>query len=287
MFIIRRFFSQTPLGMNYRNYLIREERSALLRQVKSKADFKRILGRNGIATPRTIEEIHDFSDMPLISSFPDEFVVKPNRGHGGRGIILLQRKQGHFVNPSGDTYTKKDIKRHLRRILDGDFSGYIASDIAIIEERLYPSEKLQFKNAYGLSDIRIWCFHFQPVMAMLRYPTFKSKGRANLAAGGIGIGLDVVSGRPTYIHFKSALVEPQPAELGIPSSFAMPRWTEMKDIAVACSRISELNITGVDLVLDSDDRVRVLEVNGRPGLEIQNINEASLARHLWRDEKVP
>ncbi|MBI4187256.1 MAG: hypothetical protein HY530_07140 [Chloroflexi bacterium] len=50
----------------------------------------------------------------------------------------------------------------------------------------------------------------------------------------------------------------------------------MLELARQCSRIANLKLTGVDLVLDADDRVRVLEVNARPGLETQNINEGSL-----------
>lgn len=282
-----RLFFHLPLGMNRRNYLIRESSPfASLRRVKSKSDFKRVLQQNGIATARTYQEIHDFSDLPLISSFPDEFVVKPNRGSGGKGIILLERQDGVFADPAGNRYTAGDIRRHIRKILDGEFSGYVHQDIAIIEERLYPSGKLQFKDAYGMPDIRIYCFAFEPVMAMLRYPTFKSRGRANLAAGGIGIGLDIVTGRPTFVHTKGG-AEFTVEEIGVPPSFEMPKWDEMKAVARKCSRIAGLRITGVDLVLDAGDQVRVLEVNARPGLEIQNINEDSLLRRFTARPDLP
>ncbi len=286
MSIPRWSFLKAPLGMNRRNELIREASSfRSLRLVKSKSQCKRILQEHGIATSRTFDEVHDFSDMPRLASFPDEFVVKPDGGFGGKGIILLKRQDGHFVDPAGHAYSSKDLRWHIRKILDGDFSGYIAHDIALIEERLYPSPKLQFKDAYGLSDIRVWCFQFQPVMAMLRYPTFKSRGRANLAAGGIGIGIDVATGRPTFIHTKGGL-EFKPEGLGMPAAFVMPKWDEMKDIARQCSQIADLRITGVDLILDAGDQVRVLEVNGRPGLEIQNINEDSLLERVLRERWV-
>ncbi|MBI4267988.1 MAG: hypothetical protein HY662_04300 [Chloroflexi bacterium] len=276
-----RFFIRRPLGMNLRNFLIREANPLeSLHLVKEKTSFKRILQNNDIPTPQTYDEIHDFSDLVLIGSFPEEFVIKPNRGFGGKGIILLRREGDRFVNPSGDRFSDHDLKRHIRKILDGDFSGYIEKDIAIIEERIYPSERLQFKNAYGLPDIRVLCFQATPIMAMLRYPTFQSKGKANLAAGGIGIGIDVDSGRPNYIHFKGTTDEPTLEDLEITETFVMPKWEEMKDIASVCSRISNLGITGVDLILDANDRIRVLEVNGRPGLEIQNINERSLLDKL-------
>lgn len=285
MSINSRFFRQPPLGLNYRNFLIRERNQAdLLRMVKDKNGFKAVLQANGVATPATYDLIHDFSDVHLIGAFPDEFVIKPDRSFGGKGVILLQRQGDSFVNPGGDVYSVKALKRHIRRILDGDFSGYVARDIAIIEERVYPSAKLKFKDAYGLPDTRVFCYRFEPVMAMLRYPTFKSRGRSNLTAGGIGIGLELATGAPTYIHIKGAAAEPKLEDVGIPAGFAMPHWAEMKAVAEKCSRIAGLWLTGVDIILDASDHIRVLEVNGRPGLEIQNINEASLLEKFEAEE---
>ena len=279
MCINKRFFAYSPLGINFRNYIIRDLNSEVsLRLAKDKASFTHLLEENGSPTPRTYYEIHDFSGVRLIRSFPDEFVVKPSRGLGGNGIVLLKKGDGFFYNPSGDKYSINDIKRHIRKILDGDFSGYMEKDLAIIEERLYPSKKLQFKNAVGLPDIRIFCHDFEPTMAMMRYPTFKSKGRSNLSTGALGIGIDLGNGTITYIHSKKEKAEFLPEDLEIPQSFVMPKWEEMKMIARKSSELSKLKVSGVDMSLDSNDRIMVLEINGRPGLEIQNINENSLLK---------
>ena len=276
---IKWFFTYPPLGMNFRNYLIRNLNSRVsLQLAKDKASFKHILKESGIPTPRTYHEIHDFSDMKFVSSFPDEFVIKPNRGLGGNGIILLKRKNDLFYNPSGDKYSMSDVKRHIRKILDGDYSGYIEHDVAIIEERIYPSNKLQFKNAIGLPDIRIFCHNFKPIMGMMRYPTLKSKGRSNLARGALGIGIDIEKGTLTHIHSKKGGKEYLPEDLGILPSFVMPKWEEMKMLAIKSSKLSQLKLSGVDIILDVNDRLVVLEINGRPGLEIQNINENSLLK---------
>lgn len=279
MCISKWFFSLSPLGMNLRNYVITDLNSKTsLHLAKDKASFKHLLEKNGIPTTRTYYEIRDFSDVRLIPQFPEEFVVKPSGGLGGNGIILLKKKDNFFYNPSGDKYSLNDIKRHIRKILDGDFSGYREKDLAIIEERIYPSQKLQFKNAVGLPDIRIFCHNFEPIMAMMRYPTFKSKGRSNLAAGALGIGIDLEKGTISFIHSKKAKTEFLPEDLAIPLSFIMPKWEEMKIIAKRSSALLKLKFSGVDLCLDSNDRILVLEINGRPGLEIQNINENSLLK---------
>lgn len=279
MNIFEKYFTYLPLGMNYRNYLIGNLNTKVsLQLAKDKVSFKHILEENGIPTPRTYHEIHDYSDMKLINSLPDEFVIKPSRGLSGNGIILLKRSNGFFHNPSGDNYSLLDVKRHIRKILDGDYSGYIEYDVAIIEERIFPSKQLQFKNAIGLPDIRIFCHNFEPIMGMMRYPTFKSKGRSNLAQGALGIGIEIEKGTITHIYSKKARKEYIPEDLGILSSFVMPKWEETKMLAMKSSKLSRLGLSGVDIILDVNDRLLVLEINGRPGLEIQNINEYSLLK---------
>ncbi|MBI2851564.1 MAG: hypothetical protein HYX84_00460 [Chloroflexi bacterium] len=275
----RGLFHHVPLGMNFRNHLIRELNSAeSLRLAKDKAAYKLLLEANGVATPRTYHVVHDFTDMRLIPAFPDEFVIKPNSGMGGIGIILLRREGNLFVNPSGEPYSSSELKLHVRKILDGEFSGFIERDQAIIEERIFPSPDLRFQNkeVIGLPDIRVFCCHFSPVMAMLRYPTLKSKGRSNLARGALGIGIDMATGRITHVNSKKERKEFTFKEIGIPPSFVVPKWNEIKEIAQTCAKLTNIEICGVDIVLDRENKVIVLENNGRPGIEIQNINEASL-----------
>ncbi|MBI4188695.1 MAG: hypothetical protein HY529_05775 [Chloroflexi bacterium] len=277
MFTNKQFFSERPLGMNLRNYLIRTLNPPdTLRLAKDKTAFKLLLEANGIATPHTYHVIHDFTDMKLILSFPDEFVVKPNSGFGGNGIVLLQKEGDFFVNPAGEQFSAAEVQFHIRKILDGEFSGYIENDRAIIEERIYPSPNLRFKGSIGLPDIRIICDHSEPTMAMLRYPTLESKGRANLSRGALGMGLDLETGRITHIYSKREIKELTADEMGVPRGFITPKWNEMKEIARRCARLAQIELCGVDIILDTGDTVMVLEINGRPGLEIQNVNESSL-----------
>ncbi|MBI4284090.1 MAG: hypothetical protein HY663_06440 [Chloroflexi bacterium] len=279
MFTNSRVFSDRPLGMNLRNHLIKRFNSLdTLLLAKDKTAFKLLLEANGIATPHTYHVIHDFTDMKLIPAFPDTFVIKPNSGYGGHGIILLSKEDGFFIDPSGEKYSVNEIKFHIRRILDGEFSGYVENDWAIVEERIYPSPNLQFGQSIGLPDIRIICTYYEPVMAMLRYPTLESRGRANLSRGALGMGIDLNTGSITHIYSKRAMEELSLESLGVPATFVMPKWSEMKEIARRCARLSQLGLCGVDIILDTDDTVMVLEINGRPGLEIQNVNEASLLR---------
>lgn len=285
MSLDNQIFPSPPLGMNLRNCLIRQSNSKdSLNLAKDKIRFKHLLEENGIAVPRTYYEIHNYLDLERIRSFPDEFVIKPNQGFGGNGIIVLKKEGDFFVTPSSHRYTIKQILFHIRQILNGEFSGHLEKDAALIEERIYPSDKLVFKDAVGLPDIRLFCYRSVPVMAVLRYPTLKSRGRANLSQGAIGIGLDLDTGKMTNIWSKKGKRRYRLKDLGIPEGYSVPKWDEIKSLAVKPSQISKLQISGVDLILDSKDRILILEINGRPGLEIQNVNGQSLPEFNTSDK---
>ncbi|MBI2934260.1 MAG: hypothetical protein HYY29_01695 [Chloroflexi bacterium] len=281
MSISSRLFRYAPMGMNFRNFLIRNINSPQsLALAKDKIKFKEVLEANSIPTPPVYHVIHDFTDMKLVKAFPDEFVLKPASSSGGKGIVLLHREGDYFVNPAGEIYPERKVKEHIREILDGDFSGTHHGDVAIIQKRVYCSGRLQFKMAAGLPDIRLICFENEPIMAMMRYATVKSKGRSNLAAGGLGISLDIGTGAVRHIISKKERKEYTIEELEIPPEFTMPKWDDMKQLARKASELSGLRLSGVDLVMDVDDNVLVMEINGRPGLEIQNVNELSLQTYL-------
>ncbi|MFA7209178.1 MAG: sugar-transfer associated ATP-grasp domain-containing protein [Parcubacteria group bacterium] len=274
---IKEIFTSVPLGMNLRNYAIQvfNPRESML-LAKDKLATKKLLVENDIPTPATYSILEKHSDLKLIARFPSEVVLKPNHGHGGNGILVLERKSGGYFDPAGESHSIRNIEKHILKILDGEFSGFMEKDTAIVEERLYPSSKIIFKYAAGLPDIRIFCINHIPVMAMLRYATKETNGRANLSMGAIGIAIDVGTGVFTHLHKKKEGADITLDDLGIPAGFIMPKWKEMKDVAIKASRFSGLSVAGIDLILDRKDRVMVLEINGRPGIEIQNINEKSL-----------
>jgi alpha-L-glutamate ligase-like protein len=277
MSLINFFFRDPPMGMNARNYYIHRVNSLeSLKLAKDKARFKRLLAESGLLVPHTYYEIGNYYELPPVDFLPAEFVVKPNGGLGGNGILVLKKEREFFVTSSHEEFSVRRILRHIRKILDGEFSSQSEKDLALIEERIYPSKKLLFRDAAGLPDIRIFCHEFTPVMAMFRYSTKQSKGLANLSQGAIGMGVDLGSGRITHIHSKKEKTSFTLEDFDIPSSFSVPNWEEVKLIAGKAAEISQLRFSGVDIVLDSRDRVLVLEINGLPGLEIQNVNELSL-----------
>ena len=119
-------------------------------------------------------------------------------------------------------------------------------------------------------------FRGVPVLAMLRLPTRRSDGRANLHLGGIGVGIDLARGETT-----SAVAGRRPLtvhpDLGRPLGGVMlPAWDEILRLAVQASDAVELGLVGVDLVVDLRRGPLVLELNARPGLTIQVANRRGL-----------
>jgi glutathione synthase/RimK-type ligase-like ATP-grasp enzyme len=207
--------------------------------------------------------------------------MKPSKGSGGSGILVLKKNDKNFLDPSGEEYSINDLKRHSKRILNGEYSGLAERDIVIIEKRIFPSEKIVFERAAGLPDVRVFCVNNVPVMSMMRYSTKETKGRANLSAGAIGLAIDIETGKITKIHSKQKDVKLSLKNLGIPLEYTIPKWEEIKRVAVKASKLSGLKIIGVDVILDSNDDVMIIEINGRPGIEIQNINEKSLINGMF------
>jgi len=266
------------LGMNLRNRLIlRFNPKQAIRATKDKLNFKQMLLKHRIAAPRTYAVIRSIHDMKTITFLPDEFVIKPNRGFGGKGILILRRKENVFWTASQRLLSLHDIKRHIEKILDGQYSEYAENDSVIVEERLYPSDALIFREAVGLPDIRVICCRGRPVMAMIRYPTTISDGKANLSAGALGIGIELGTGRLTQIYSKAQHRYYPLSHLEIGDDFRVPFWIYILKIASYAARISGLELAGIDLIIDKMNRIMVLEANPYPGLEIQNVNMHSMS----------
>ncbi|MEL6227339.1 MAG: sugar-transfer associated ATP-grasp domain-containing protein, partial [Pseudomonadota bacterium] len=62
--------------------------------------------------------------------------------------------------------------------------------------------------------------------------------------------------------------------------FKIPKWRQILEIAIAAAEAVPLGYIGVDICLDEDRGPLVLEVNGRPGIEIQNVQQKGLVESL-------
>lgn len=279
------------LGMNARNleYIRPNNRKRSMEIADSKLLCKRILKKNSlgvsalIAKVKTLEELEQFDWNTL----PDSFALKPNRGFGGEGIVVVYaRKKGRtdaWVKADGSVITIDDLKTHIRNILDGSFSLANTPDIAFFEERLKLLKLFKPYSFKGIPDIRVIVFNQVPVMAMLRLPTRASDGKANLQQGAIGVGIDLATGTTTTaIIGKGQLIEYVPGTRLVLSGIKIPYWKDILRMSVEAQTLSGLGFLGADIAIDRDRGPVILELNARPGLSIQLANLAGLKGRLKR-----
>ncbi len=285
--------SKNILGMNARNltYIRPNNLKRAKRLADDKIRSKRLLKKAGVPVPRLIAQISSRRTLENFdwSILPPSFVIKPNKGLGGDGIIVIYgRKRGTddvWIKSNGKTVTMEELKTHIGHILDGEYSLSSTPDIAFFEERLKLSKEFRPYAYRGIPDIRIIIYNKVPVMAMLRLPTKESGGKANLQQGGIGVGIDMARGTTTTaVQGKSKIIEYVPDTRLLLSGIKIPYWDEMLTLAIKAQDASGLGFLGADIAIDRDNGPVFLELNARPGLSIQVANMAGLKRRLERVE---
>jgi len=302
------------LGINleqYKQFLTKNERNKeYLRKnssegrvvADSKYKTKRVLGKAGVAVPKLIERFRTVDGVENYNwdRLEGNFVIKPVTGYGGEGILIIRRaiksdRVGHqpaFLMMNGKTIGLEDLKRHCQEILAGKYSLHGMPDAVIVEERIKIHPMFFSYTHSGTPDIRVIVFNKIPVMAMLRIPTEKSGGKANLQQGAYGLGIDLATGITTFgIEGKDEEVKRifdfGKKKLIKVNGIKIPMWREIMETAINCQRaVPGLGFLGVDVVLDKEKGPLVLEVNARPGLSIQICNKAGLKARMNKVEDI-
>ena len=256
---------------------------------RSKILTDKVLKNANIPTPiiykkfRSIKDVYSYNWEKL----PGSFAVKPSKGLGGEGIIVVKERAkdpGFWLTTQKKKIGIVDLKLHIMDILEGAYSLGNYPDVAFIQE-FVGRHKAFRKYAYrGTPDIRIIVFNRVPTMAMLRLPTKESGGRANLHQGAIGVGIDIATGITTKALYHGNLIKYKPGTERKLNGIKIPHWEEILKIAVSCQEVSGLGYLGVDIVLHPEKGPMVLELNSQPGLQIQLANMAGLKKRLERIE---
>jgi len=283
------------LGINKRNrdYVFKHNPANLFSHL-SKDRMKATMHQLDIPTPRTYIMVEDKRHLPLAAKMMirhSSFVIKPSKGLGGEGILVVDRtgkgKASRF-HAKGQEFSLDELKAHVTQIIDGGFTSDW-SDVAIIEEKVVTDEAISDYFWKGVPDIRVIVFEGFPVMSMTRLPTQESDGAANLHKGAIGMGLRIEdgSGVNPFWPGHGGSIEKHPDTGAVLTTMVVPNWSRLLEIACLAQGASRLGYVGVDIVLDRKGPM-VLEVNKRPGLEIQNTNLAGLlARLRFVEERLP
>ncbi len=280
------------LGMNRRNhgYISRYNDRSLYPLVDNKLLTKELALEFKLSTPELIGVIdnqHDVRGFDRMVAGHKGFCIKPAKGSGGKGILVILEVDGNrYRRSNGEWLTSSDLQRHISNILAGLFSLGGAMDAAMIEALLNPSSSLTDYSFQGVPDIRVIVFRGIPVMAMVRLACASSGGKANLHQGAIGVGVDIKTGKAINAVQREKRITQHPDTGAALADLVIPQWETLLRLACACHEISGLGYLGVDLVIDEIAGPTLLELNARPGLSIQIANDAGLLPRLRRVEKI-
>jgi alpha-L-glutamate ligase-like protein len=274
------------LGINRRNadYVLAYNRRRDYPLVDDKLLTKEIALKAGIAIPplyAKIEFPHEARRIPETVAGLDSFVVKPAQGSGGDGILIVTGRTGSLYRlADGDHMSDEDMMYHVNTILAGSFSLGGQNDRALIEYRVNPDPLFEPISYRGIPDIRIVSLLGIPVMAMVRLPTRMSRGKANLHQGAIGVGISIDEGRTLSAVWRNGVTDVHPDTGAAVTGLQVPGWDNLLEMAARAYELTHLGYQGIDIVLDREKGPLVLELNARPGLNIQIANREGLGRRL-------
>lgn len=272
------------MGINQRNgdYVLRYNDRRLYPLVDDKIRTKRMALEAGIRVPEMFGAIGTEQSIATLDAVVEkhrDFVIKPAQGAGGDGIMVIaDRFEDYFRSASGRIITHEELGHHISGIISGMYSLGGHRDEALIEYRVRSTDLFDGISFEGVPDIRIIVLKGYPVAAMLRLPTRQSGGKANLHQGAIGVGLDLSSGVTLDGTWHNLKIDRHPDTANSVAGLNVPDWEECLALAARCYDLTGLGYLGVDLVMDRDHGPMMLELNARPGLNIQIANDDGLLR---------
>lgn len=306
------------LGINARNllYIKKFNDKKSIRLANNKLQTKNFLAERWIPLAQTygvIKNRKDLFDFDFGHLPKKNFVIKPNKWSKWQWILIVKflweneeikwneiikkkwilKKFKDFLQWRDDKHnfeynyqiwneviSDMQLRRYLIDILDGKYSMTLGSDKIIIEEKLLAWDWFKEFCEYGLADIRIIVFNLVPVAAMIRVPTTKSKWKANLAAWWIGFGINIWNGKINSMLYKKSIKRSK-----FPKKYK-DLWDKKipyrDDILFLSSKIQyfvNLGYLALDRVI-TNDWPKLLEINARAWLEVQNIAGIKLEKIL-------
>ncbi|TWI73207.1 alpha-L-glutamate ligase-like protein [Desulfobotulus alkaliphilus] len=278
------------LGMNRRNhaFVARYNPRRFYPLVDNKLKTKQLAAACGVPTPTlrlVVNAQHEVKYVKNKMQDCEGFAIKPAKGSGGKGILVISGKRGnHFIKSSGKHLNERDMERHISNILAGLYSLGGTPDTALIEDIIQMDPLFEGYSHQGIPDIRVIVFQGYPVMAMLRLATEASDGKANLHQGAVGVGLDMATGKGLRALQFGKSVSRHPDTGKELTSITIPDWKNLLVLASRCYEMTGLGYIGADIVLDRNRGPLMLELNARPGLAIQMTNGEGLLGRLKKIE---
>ena len=283
------------LGLNERNsdFIMRLNPRRLYPRVDDTVLTKELALAAGMAVPelygviRHQGEVRGFAD---IVAERESFVIKPAQGSGGDGIIVVtgrsQRKRDAYRLANGMLVSENELKHHISNVVGGQYSLGGNPDKALIEYCVKFDPVFAELSYQGVPDVRVIVYRGYPAMAMVRLPTRASDGKANLHQGAVGAGVDMSLGETLTGVLDNDVVDEHPDTGALIAGLRIPQWDFILQSAARGFEVTGLGYLGVDMVIDSERGPLILEMNARPGLNIQIANGTGLAGRIQRIDEM-
>jgi alpha-L-glutamate ligase-like protein len=293
--VARRLRSTGVLGLNERNsdFIMRLNPRRLYPLVDDKALTKKLALAAGMAVPDLYGVISNQGEVREFSRLVadhDSFVIKPAQGSGGDGILVVagrsRRKRDTFRLASGLLITQDEISYHLSNIVGGQYSLSGNPDKALLEYCVQFDPVFADVSYQGVPDIRVVVYRGYPAMAMVRLPTRASDGKANLHQGAVGAGIHMDTGVTMNGVLNNEVVDDHPDTGALVAGLEIPQWDFILESSAEAFEVTGLGYLGVDMVIDRNLGPLILEMNARPGLNIQIANSAGLLQRIQRIESI-
>lgn len=253
--------------------------------VDNKLLTKELAIRHGVPVPELYGAIgtpYDIRNLPAIVADRQDFVLKPAHGSQGDGIIVIvDRRKGRYRTSGGRLLDWDELEHHLTNTLSGQFSLGGLPDKIMVEYRVRFDPVFDEVSFQGVPDLRVIVYRGFPVMSMVRLPTRQSDGKANLHQGAVGSGIEIATGRTLpAVGAGNVVVDEHPDTGATISGRTIPHWKQILLMAARCYELTGLGYLGADIVLDADRGPLLLELNARPGLNVQIANQDGLRRRI-------
>ncbi len=280
------------LSLNRRNAecVMRLNDRSLYPLVDDKVRCKHVLEERGMPVPGLISQISYSGQSGRFYEHLDgreQFVIKPANGSGGDGVLVIVGQRGErYLSSSGRLWGRGEIAHYLTNIISGLYSLGGQPDTAMIEELVEFDPVFEHIAFQGVPDIRVIVYRGVPVMAMVRLPTRASDGKANLHQGAVGAGVDIALGETLNGVLHNDIVDDHPDTGALIAGLRIPQWDFILESAARGYEVTGLGYLGVDIVIDRDRGPLILEMNARPGLNIQIANRTGLASRVARIDEL-
>ncbi|MCJ7591427.1 MAG: alpha-L-glutamate ligase-like protein [Woeseiaceae bacterium] len=295
MSVAKKLHEAGVLGLNERNanYIMRLNPRRLYPRVDDKTLTKELAVAAGMAVPElygVIVHQGEVRNFAAIVKDKRSFVVKPAQGSGGDGILVVtgrsERKRDIFRLSSGVLMSEGEIRHHISNIVGGQYSLSGQRDKALIEYCVHFDPTFAEVSFQGVPDIRVIVYRGYPAMAMVRLPTRASDGKANLHQGAVGAGVDLSTGTTLSGVLDNLPIEDHPDTGAVVSGLQIPHWDFILESSARGYEVTGLGYLGVDMVIDANLGPLILEMNARPGLNIQIANRTGIGNRIKRIEEI-